>query len=183
MTRRLNSGPFGYECNPDFSTVILDSFLIECYSPPVFGSIPDFPQKNRWVAVGDPAEMVDIVAILSCEARDRDLARGMQRSSRSASLLWAVGVVTFLLAVASPYDDAFQQEVFRPKSIDVAARRLPATTASTRKSGVMPRISVVAVANSSPMPVVFGDVEPNTATFIAIRFRSYLTLRSPPPIR
>ena len=144
---------------------------------------PRFPQKNRWVAVGDPAEMVGIVAILSCEVPDRELARGMQRSSRSASLLWAVGVVTFLLAVASPYDDAFQQEAFRPKSIDVAVERPPATTAGTRKSGVMPRLSVVALANPATMPVVFGDIEPDTPTFIAIRFRSNLALRSPPPIR
>jgi hypothetical protein len=128
-------------------------------------------------------KMVGIVAILSCEVWDRDLARSMQHSSCSASLLWAVGVVTFLLAVGSPYDDAFQQEVFRPKSIDVAVRRLPATSATTRKSGAVPRVSVVALANPSTMPVVFGDVEPNTATFLAIRFRSYLALRSPPPIR
>src|SRR6266446_1908810 len=52
--------------------------------------------------------MVGIVAILSCEVRHRDLARSMQRSPHLTSLLWAVGVVTFLLSVASPYDDAFQ---------------------------------------------------------------------------
>ena len=34
-----------------------------------------------------------------------------QRSHRLASLLRAVGVVTFLLSVASPYDDAFQQSL------------------------------------------------------------------------
>jgi hypothetical protein len=142
-----------------------------------------FPPQESLSAVGDPAEMVGIVAILSCEVRHRDLARSMQGSSHLASLLWALGVVAFLLSVASPYDDAFQQEVFRPKSTHVAVRRLPSATASTRKSGAVPRISVVALANPSTMPVVFGDVEPNTATLLAIRFRSYLALRSPPPIR
>jgi hypothetical protein len=170
------------ERNRDVSTVTLDSSLTKCYSPPVFGSTPDITQESL-SAVGDPAEMVGIVAILSCEVRHRDLARSMQRSSRLASLLWAVGVVTFLLSVASPYDDAFQQEVFRPKSIHVAVRRLPSANASTRKSGAVPRISVVALANLSTMPLVFGDVEPNTGTLLAIRFRSDLGLRSPPPIR
>jgi hypothetical protein len=132
--------------------------------------------KESLSAFGDPAEMVGIVAILSCEVWHRGLVH-------FASLLWAVGVVTFLLSVASPYDDAFQQQVFRPKSTHVAVRRLPSATASIRKSGAVPRISVVALANPSTMSVVFGDVEPNTATLLAIRFRSYLALRSPPPIR
>jgi len=143
---------------------------------------PRSPQESL-IAFGDPAELVGIVAILSCEVRHRDLARSMQRSSHFASLLWAVGVVTFLLSAASPYDDAFQQEVFRPTSTHVAVRRLPSATASTRKSGAVPRISVVALANPSTIPVVFGYVEPNTATLLAIRFRSYLALRSPPPVR
>jgi hypothetical protein len=129
--------------------------------------------------------MVGIVTIHSRDVRHRDRARSTQRSSRLASSLWALGVVTFLLSVVSPYDDAVQQELFRPKSSHVAVRRLPSATTGTRKSGAVPRLSVTAVANASVMPMVLRvlcDVEPDTATLLGIRFRSYLALRSPPPI-
>ena len=106
-----------------------------------------------------------------------------QRSHRFVSLLWAVGVVTFLLSVASPYDDAFQQELFRPKSSHVAVTRLPLATTGTRKSGAVPPVSIVFVTNVSVVPVVLRDVELGVARLLAIRFRSDLALRSPPPIR
>jgi len=129
--------------------------------------------------------MVGIVATLSCDVRHRDRARSPQRSSRLASGLWALGVVTFLLSVVSPYDDAFQQELLRPKSSHVAVRRLSSAPTGTRKSGAVPRLSVVAVVNSSLVPMVSRvsrDIEPDTATLLATRFRSCLALRSPPPI-
>src|ERR1700756_2090854 len=135
-----------------------------------FGTCSRFPPKKG------------IVTILSCDVRHRDLVRSTPRSSRLASSLWAVGVVTFLLSVASPYDDAIQQELFRPKSSHVAVRRLPSVHTGARKIGAVPQLSVAAVANASVLPVVFRDVEPDTATLLAIRFRSYVALRSPPPI-
>jgi|SRR6266436_6627327 len=139
------------------------------------------PQESL-SAFGDLPETIGIVMILSCDVRDRDLARSLQRSSRLASTLWAVGVVSFLLSVASPYDDAFQQELFRPKSSHVSVRRLPSVPTGTRESGPVPQLSVAAVANASVVPIVFRDVEPGIATPLVIRFRSYLALRSPPPI-
>jgi len=120
------------------------------------------------------------VTILSCDVRHRDRAPSKQRTCRLASSLWAVGVVAFLLSVASPYDDAFQQELFRPKTSHVAVRLLPSAPTGTRRSRAVPRLSVVAVANASVMPMVLRvlrDVEPDTATLLAIRFRSYLALR------
>src|ERR1700756_2978234 len=122
--------------------------------------------------------MAGIVAILSSDVRHRDRAQSNQRSSRLASSLWALGVVTFLLSVVSPYDDAFQQELFRSKSSHVAVKRLPSATTGTRKSGAVPRLSVAAAATASVIPIVLRDVEPDTATLLAIRFRSYLALRS-----
>jgi hypothetical protein len=143
-----------------------------------------FPQESL-SAFGDLPEMVGIVATLSRDVRHRDRPRNAQRSSRLASSLWALGVVTFLLSVVSPYDDAFQQELLRPKSFHVAVRRLSSAPTGTRKSGAVPRLSVVAVANPSLVPMVsrvLRDIEPDTATLLAIRFRSCLALRSPPPI-
>ena len=128
-------------------------------------------------------EMVGVVAMFSREARYCNPLRSTQRSYRLASLLRAVGVVTFVLSVGSPYDDAFQQELFRPKSSHVAVRRLPSATTGNRKSGAVPPVSVVSVANVSVMPVVLRDVELDAATLLAIRFRSDLALRSPPLIR
>jgi hypothetical protein len=106
-----------------------------------------------------------------------------QRSHLLASLLRAVGVVTFLLSVASPYDDAFQQELFRPKSSHVSVTRLPSATTGIRQSGAVPPVSIVFVTNVSVMLVVLRDVERGAATLLAIRFRSDPALRSPPPIR
>ena len=111
-----------------------------------------------------------------------NLNTNTQRSHRLASLLWAVGVVTFLLSVVSPYDDALQQELFRPKPSHVAVKRLPSATTGTRKGGAVPRLSVAAAANASVIPIVLRDVESDIATLLAIRFRSCLALRSPPPI-
>ena len=111
-----------------------------------------------------------------------NLNTNTQRDHRLASLLGAVGIVSFLLSVASPYDDAFQQELFRPKHSHVAVTRLPSTTTGTRKSGATTLISIVLVTNVSVLPVVLRDVEPDMATLLAIRFRSDLALRSPPPI-
>src|ERR1700751_1839083 len=108
--------------------------------------------------------MVGIVATLSSDVRHPDRPRNEQRScSRLASSLWALGVVTFLLSVVSPYDDAFQQELLRPKSLHVAVTRLSAAPTGTRKSGAVPRLSVVAVANPSLVPMVsrvLRDIEP-----------------------
>lgn len=160
----------------------LDRFLIKCYAPARFRDLLSvFPQESL-SAFGDLPEMVGMVTILSCDVRHRDLARSKQRSSRLASSLWAVGVVTFLLSVASPYDDAFQQEVFRPKSFHVAVRRLPSATTCTRKSGVVTQLLVATVVNATVMPMALRDVEPDTATLLAICFRSSLALRSPPSI-
>jgi len=125
--------------------------------------------------------MVGIVTILSYDVRHRDLARRAQRSSRLASSLWAVGVVAFLLSVVSPFDDAFQQELFCQKLPHAAVKRLPSAPTGTRRSGVVPRLSVV-VSKTSVMPIVLRDVDPGTETLLAIRFRSYLALRSPPPV-
>jgi len=120
--------------------------------------------------------------MLSHHIRHRDLALSAQRSSRWASGLWAVGVVSFLLSVASPYDDAFQQELFRPKSFHVAVRRLPSVPTGTRKSGAPAQLSVAAVANASVGAIAFRDVESGAATLLVIRSRSHLALRSPPPV-
>lgn len=127
--------------------------------------------------------MVGTVAMFSREARHCDLLRSSRRFYWLPSLLRAVGVVTFLLSVASPYDDAVQQEAFRPKSSHVAIKRLPSATTGTHKSAAVPPVSLVSVSKASAMPVVLRDVEPDTVTLLAIRSRSDLPLRSPPPIR
>jgi hypothetical protein len=131
---------------------------------------PVFP-KESLSAVGDLPEMVDIVAAFACEARYFHLG----------SLLWAVGIVAFLVSVASPYDDALQQEPFRPKSTYVAIRRLPSAPTGTRRIGVVPRLSIV-ISKAFVLPMVWREVKSDTETLLAIRFRSYLALRSPPPI-
>jgi hypothetical protein len=141
---------------------------------------PVFP-KESLSAVGDLPEMVDIVAAFACEARYRALIRSTRRSFHLGSLLWAVGVVAFLVSVASPYDDALQQEPFRPRSTYVAIRRLPSAPTGTRRIEVVPRLSVV-VSKAFVLPMVWREVESDTETLLAIRFRSYLALRSPPPI-
>jgi hypothetical protein len=168
------------ECNGDVSTVALIVSRFNATLPPSSGTARSSPEESL-SAFDDLPEMVGIVAIFSREVRYCDSLRSTQRSSRLASLLWAVGVVTFLLSVASPYDDAFQQELFRPKS--VAVRRLPSAITVTRNIGAVTQISAVAGANASAMPVVLRDVEPDTAIPLAIRFRYSLALRSPPPIR
>ena len=119
----------------------------------------------------------------SLEVQQRETTRIRQCSCRLASFLWVVGIVAFLLSIASPYDDGFQQEVFRPKSFHVAVRRLPSATNGTRKGGAVTQLLVATVVNATVMPMALRDVEPDTATLLAICFRTSLTLRSPPPIR
>jgi hypothetical protein len=169
-------------CYLDISTVALIVSRFNATLLPSSGTARSSPEESL-SAFDDLPEMVGIVAIFSHEVRYCDPFRSTQRSSRLASLLWAVGVVTFLLSVASPYDDAFQQEVFRPKSTAVAVRRLPSAITGTRNTGAVTQISAVAGANASAMPVVLRDVEPDAAIPLAIRFRCSLALRSPPPIR
>lgn len=126
--------------------------------------------------------MVGIVAILSFKVRDRDLGRSTQRFARLSSSLWALSVITLLLSVVSPYDDAFQQELLRPKSSHAAIKHLSSAPAGARKNGAVPQLLSTVVANPSAMPMALRDVEPDTATLLKIRSRSYLALRSPPAI-
>src|SRR5262249_48595852 len=98
------------------------------------------------------------------------------------SLLWAVGVVALLLSVASPCDDAIQQELFHPKSPHVALKRLPLLGPGIRKSGRATRTLAVAVSNASAMAVVSRFVDPSNATLVATHLCSSLALRSPPTI-
>src|SRR5262249_5524011 len=128
--------------------------------------------------------MIAIMPVPSHGIRDREPTQSRHGSSKLASLLWAVGLIAFLLSVASPFDDALQQDLFRRKSFYVAVRDLPSATAGTRKSGAWMEASVVAVADTSEAPQGLGDVEPDMATVLGNRFfRSSFGLRSPPTVR
>ena len=120
--------------------------------------------------------------MFSRAARHSDLLWST-RSYRLASLLRAVGVVAFFLSIASPYDDAFQQEVFRPKSSHVAITRLPPAATGTHQSGAAPSVSLQSVTKFSVVPVLSRDIGPDRVTLRAVRSRSDLPLRSPPRIR
>ena len=93
-------------------------------------------------------------------------------------MLRTIGVITFLLSIASPYDDGIQQEFLRPKSRHVALRRLPSATHGIRKSEVVAQI--VVPANKSPRPIWLSSVRPAKVAVTLIRFCSTLISRSPP---
>jgi hypothetical protein len=95
-------------------------------------------------------------------------------------VLRTIGVITFLLSIASPYDDGIQQEFLRPKSRHVALRRLPSATHGIRKSEVVAQI--VVPANKSPMPIWFGSVTSAKVAARLICFCSTLIPRSPPAV-
>ena len=124
--------------------------------------------------------MLDTVAILSREVTYHDPARRKPCSFRLVSLFWALGVAAFLASVTSPYDDALQQELFRPKQLHITVRPLPSAFHGSRKSGTTIQPLFVAAFNACVAWVVLGDLEPDTATLLAVRFLSSLALRSPP---
>ena len=100
---------------------------------------------------------------------------------RLGSLLWAVGVVAFLLSVASPRDDSVQQEVLRPKSTHVAVRRLPSVPHATRKGTNATQTLIVALAHV-PVLSELHHVKPDKAIPSSICLGLCLALRSPPSI-
>jgi len=103
---------------------------------------------------------------------------------RLGSLLWVVGVVgfvAFLLSVASPWDDSVQQEVLRPKSTQVAVRRLPSVPYATRKGTNATQTLIVALAHI-PVLSELHHVEPDKAIPSSICLGLCLALRSPPRI-
>ena len=98
--------------------------------------------------------------------------------TRLGFLLRTIGVVTFLLSVASPYDDGIQQEFFRPRSSHVVFRRLPSAIHGIRKSRVVTEI--VARDREFPMPELFASVTPANVLGSLIPLFSTLVPRSPP---
>jgi hypothetical protein len=97
---------------------------------------------------------------------------------RLTSLLRALGVITFILSVASPYDDGIQQEASRPKSPHVVFRRLPPASHGIQKTRV--EIRIVTAVSKSLMPKLFDSVTPVTAALSLIPLYSALVPRSPP---
>jgi hypothetical protein len=93
-------------------------------------------------------------------------------------VLRTIGVITFLLSIASPYDDGIQQEFLRPKSRHVALKRLPSPKPGIRKTTVVAQI--VVPANKSQMPKWFGSDAPADVVVKLIRVCSTLIPRSPP---
>ena len=97
---------------------------------------------------------------------------------RLAFVLRTVGVLTFLLSIASPYDDWIQQEFFRPKSTHVVFRRLPSANHRIRKGNVVTRIATA--ANKSPKLEWFGSVTRAKVVVSPITLSCTLVPRSPP---
>ena len=98
--------------------------------------------------------------------------------ARLTSLLQVIGVVTFLLSMASRYDDDIQQEFFRTKSTHVVFRRLPSANHGIRRRKVVTQIATP--DNKSPMPEWFGCI---TRAKLIVRLTplcSTLVPRSPP---
>jgi len=98
--------------------------------------------------------------------------------ARLIFVLRTIGVLTFLLSMASPYDDGIQQEFFRPKSSHVVVRRLPSAVHGIRGSKVVPE--VVTSVNRSAMPQLFGSVTPAKVVVSLIPLCFTLVPRSPP---
>jgi hypothetical protein len=118
------------------------------------------------------------MAILLPRSLYRALALNLHLFSRPASLLWAFGILGFLVSVASPDDDSFQQEVLHPKSSNVLIKHSLRQAPGDRRPSSSTQRSILTLPN--PLALILCRVVPENETLASERLRPLPMLRSPP---
>jgi hypothetical protein len=118
------------------------------------------------------------MAMFSPTSLYRALALNLPLFSRPASLLWAFGILAFLVSVASPDDDSFQQEVFHPKSSNVLVKHSLRQAPGDRRPSNATQRWILTLPN--PLTRLLCRVIPENETPASERLRPLPMLRSPP---